>query len=260
MAARISATAIEQGKARRDWARLVLFALAVVILSVGSMVGFLELQAAWTAGRVGADLALYVDATRHALAGEGFYPARQLAGPYVISDGDILYPPLAIAVFIPFLALPSILFWLIPLGVVAAVVVHHRPRPWTWPLMAFGLAFPLTTLKLVHGNPVMLVAAAAALGTVFAWPAVFVLLKPSLAPFAFIGARRRSWWLALAGLTLIAIPFGELWLDYARVVLDSRNPHGLLYSLEEVPFVLIPVLAWIGSPSFRVRVVSGRRR
>jgi hypothetical protein len=43
-----------------------------------------------------------------------------------------------------------------------------------------------------------------------------------------------------------------LWLDYIKVVVDSHNPHGLLYSLDEVPFLLIPVIAWVGSPRFRL--------
>jgi hypothetical protein len=237
---------------RRGWDRLILFGLTVVILLYGAIVGFLTLQGAAAAGRVGADLRLYLDATQQALQGHGFYAAHQLAGPYAIADGDILYPPLVIALFVPFLVLPAVLFWLIPLGIVGVVVVRHRPRPWTWPLLALGLAFPITSLKLVHGNPVMWIAAAAALGTVWAWPAVLVLLKPSLAPFALIGAGRRSWWLALAILVVAALPFGALWLDYARVVLDSHNPNGFLYSLDEVPFTLIPVIAWIGSPRFRM--------
>jgi hypothetical protein len=247
--ARISTATIIPG-AGRGWDRLALFGLAAVILLYGTLVGVLTLQSAVAAGRVGADLRLYLDATQHVLGGAGFYPAHQLAGPYTIADGDILYPPPVLALFVPFLVVPAVLFWLIPLATVAVVVAYHRPRPWAWPLMALGLAFPITSLKLVHGNPVMWIAAATALGTVYAWPAVFVLLKPSLAPFALIGATRRTWWIALGALALATIPFGALWLDYARVVLDSHNPNGYLYSLDEVPFVLVPVIAWIGSPRF----------
>ena len=244
------------------WTRPILFGLAVAILVGGLVVGWLTWQAAATAGRVGADLTLYLDATRSALAGHGFYPAHQLAGPYTIADGDILYPPPVIALFAPFLVLPAVLFWIVPTAIVAAVVLHHRPRPWTWPVMAFGLAFPITTLKLVHGNPVMWITAATALGTVYAWPAVLVLVKPSLAPFALIGVRHRSWWQALAVGVVISAAFGPLWLDYARVVLDSHNPAGALYSLDEMPLLMVPVIACIGSPGFRAPVVFGafRRR
>ena len=45
-------------------------------------------------------------------------------------------------------------------------------------------------------------------------PAVFALLKPSLAPFALFGASRRSWWIALAVLVAFSVPFGALWADW----------------------------------------------
>ena len=227
--------------------RLGLFGLTVVIVAISVAIGLLTLQSAVLAGRVGADLELYIDATRDALAGGGFYLDRQLNGPYPVTDGDILYPPTIIILFLPYLVVPAPLFWIVPLSVVGGVVAYHRPRAWTWPLLALAVASPITSLKVVHGNPVMWIVAAIALGTVVAWPAALVLLKPSLGPFAAIGIRRRSWWLALAALIVLSVPFGRLWLDYVRVVLDSRNPAGALYSLDEVPFALMPVIAWLGS-------------
>ena len=230
----------------RRWAKPVAFVLAAVILAGGAAVALLTTQAATAAGRLGADLDLYLGATLNAISGDGFYPPRQLAGPYTVTDGDILYPPPILFLIVPFLVLPAVLFWLIPIAVVGAVVAWHRPRAWTWPLMALALAWPITSLKLVHGNPVMWIVAATALGTVLAWPSVVVLLKPSLAPFALIGARQRSWWIALGVLAVLSIPFAGLWADYARVALNARSPNGLLYSLDEVPLMLIPVIAWLG--------------
>lgn len=228
------------------WYGPLMFALAVTILVGGAVVAFPTLQAASTAGRVGADLGLYLGATRSALAGDGFYSAHQLGGPYSVTDGDILYPPPALALFLPFLVLPAPLFWLIPLGIVGAVVAHHRPRPWAWPLMALGLAYPVTSLKIIHGNPFMWIMAAIALGTVYRWPAVFALLKPTLAPFALIGLRHRSWWTALAVGAVASLALAGLWADYLRVALNARSPSGILYSLDEVPSMLIPVVAWLG--------------
>lgn len=216
-----------------------------VILIGAAAVAWLTLTRAEAAGRLGADLTLYLEAAQRWVSGGGFYPERQLAGPYPITDGDILYPPPILLLLVPFLVLPAPSFWLVPLGVLVAVIVHHRPRPWAWPLLALGLAFPITSLKIVHGNPVMWIVGALALGTVYAWPAVLVLLKPSVAPFALIGVRHRRWWVALAGLAVASVPFGAMWLDYARVVTLSRNPVGPLYSLDEVPFMLIPVIAWL---------------
>lgn len=230
----------------RRWSKPVAFALSGVILLAGVSVTVLTIDTVGAAGRLGADLTLYLGATRDALAGEGFYPAHQVAGPYALADGNILYPPPALLLFIPFLILPAALFWLIPIALVSVVVLHHRPRPWTWPLMALALAYPITSLKIVHGNPVMWIAAAAALGTVLAWPSVFVLLKPSLAPFALIGAARRSWWIALGAAAVASLAFGDMWGDYVAVALNARSPNGILYSLDEAPLMLIPVIAWLG--------------
>ena len=198
-------------------------------------------------GMIGYDMGLYLDATRGWLAGEPFYPAWQVAGPYAIGQGAILYPPSSIPLFAAFTILPAPLFWIIPLGVIALVVAYHRPAPWTWPIMAAGLAFPPTEVRLTLGNPAMWAAAAVALGTVYGWPAVLALVKPSLAPFALVGANRRSWWLALAGLAVGSAVFGTLWLDYLTVLANSQNPQGLLYSLHDVPLMLIPLVAWLGS-------------
>ena len=55
-------------------------------------------------------------------------------------------------------------------------------------------------------------------------PAVFALLKPSLAPFALFGANRRSWWVALAVLVAASVPFGGLWAEQHEwpVVLEAQ--------------------------------------
>lgn len=230
----------------RRWYGPAMFGATVVILGAAALVAWLTISGVSAAGRLGADLTLYLAAAERWISSGGFYPVHQVAGPYPVSDGDILYPPPLLLLLIPFLVLPAVLFWIIPLGTIAAVVRRHRPRPWAWPLMALGLAYPVTTLKIVHGNPVMWIAAAMALGTVYAWPSVLVLLKPSLAPFALIGARRRSWWIALGVAAVLSVPFAGLWVDYAKVALNARSPNGLLYSLDEVPLMLIPVIAWLG--------------
>ena len=233
-------------------ARLVWFALAVIVLMGGAVVAALTVDRAVEAGRVGADLKLYLQAAGGFLDGGGLYPAQQLAGPYVVADGDILYPPPILLLMVPFLILPAILFWVVPIGIIAVIVARHRPEPWSWPLLALALSYPITSLKIVHGNPVMWVAAAIALATITVGPAVVVLVKPTLAPFALIGANRRRWWLALAVFGFVAALFAPLWPDYVKVVTNAHNPNGLLYSLDEVPLVLIPIVAWIASPRFAI--------
>jgi hypothetical protein len=228
----------------------------LVVATTGLIVAFALAVASltWTAAsasdRVGADFRLYLDASQRFAAGDGLYPVRQLAGPYQLADGDILYPPPIVLLMLPFTVLPAILFWAIPLVVIAAVVIHHRPALWSWPLMALGLAYPVTSLKIVHGNPTMWIVALIALGTVTAGPAVFVLLKPTMAPFALIGVRHRRWWLCLALALAVGVLFLPLWQGYLTVLANTRG-RGLLYSLDEVPFALVPIVAWIASPSFR---------
>jgi hypothetical protein len=191
------------------------------------------------------DYRLYIDAARSWLHGGPFFQPYQLAGPYQISAGDILYPPVALVLFVPFTFLPAVLWWLIPAVAVGWSLIRLRPRAITWPLMALCIAWPPTLVKVVTGNPVMWAVAAMALGVVYAWPSVLVLIKPSLFPFALFGARRRAWWLALGAFVLVSLPFGSLWLDWVTSVLNSQGG-GLAYSSLEVPLLALPLIAWLG--------------
>jgi len=197
---------------------------------------------------IGVDYVLYRDVAARWLAAGPYFEPRQLAGPYEIVAGDVLYPPFGLVLFVPFAVLPAAvaaaLWWGLPLGATAAAIVRLRPRPEAWPLIALCIAWPTTLLKTWTGNPVIWCVAALALATLWRWPAVFVLLKPSLAPFALFGANRRSWWVAAGGLIALSVPFGSLWGDWLASVLNSRGG-GLLYSALEVPMLLIPLVAWV---------------
>jgi hypothetical protein len=198
------------------------------------------------------DYTLYVGVARQWLAGAPLYHAYQLTGPYPITAGDVLYPPSALYLFVPFTVLPAALWWAVPLGVLAWAVWRMRPTPAVWPLIALCVWWPTSGLKVLTGNPVMWVAAAVALGCLYGWPSVLALLKPSLFPFALIAARRPSWWIALGALVLLSIPFGALWVDWIKALLDSRpgpDGGGLLYSAQEVPLVCLPIIASLGARS-----------
>jgi hypothetical protein len=204
---------------------------------------------------IGVDYRLYRDATASWLDGASFYPIRQLRGPYEITPGDILYPPVAIWLFVPF-AIPggpeaslaaAVAWWVIPLAVTAVAVASLRPRAWTWPLLALCATNPTVLLKIWTGNPVIWTMAALALAVALPWrtTAPFVLVKPSLAPFALFGVRRRSWWLGAAALVLFSLPFGGAWGDWLATLANSRGG-GILYSSLEIPFLLLPLVAWLG--------------
>jgi hypothetical protein len=208
---------------------------------------------------IGVDYVLYRDAAARWLAGGPFFEPYQLAGPYPISAGDILYPPVGLWLFVPFAVLPAavaaIAWWAIPLGITGWAIVRLRPGPRAWPLIALCLAWPTTPLKIWTGNPVIWAVAAVALGTLYRWPSVFALLKPSLFPFALFGADRRSWWLALAAFVALSVPFGSMWIDWVASVVNSRGG-GILYSALEIPMLLLPIVAWLGRTRATNRATS----
>jgi hypothetical protein len=213
----------------------------------------------------GVDFVLYRDVAARWLDGGPYFEPYQLVGPYEIRAGDVLYPPVGLWLFVPFAVLPAVvawpLWWALPIGATAWSMVRLRPRPEVWPLIALCIAWPTTPLKTWTGNPVIWCVAALALGTIYRWPSVFVLLKPSLGMFALFGANRRSWWIALAVLVAMSVPFWGLWVDWIASLVNSRGG-GLLYSALEIPMLLIPLVAWWGgrarfSPSEDPRTHGG---
>jgi hypothetical protein len=195
----------------------------------------------------GVDFTLYRDVAERWLAGGPYFEPYQLAGPYDIQAGDVLYPPVALWLFVPFVLLPEPIAWVlwfsVPIAAVSYAIWQLRPRPEAWPLIALCVAWPTTLLKTWTGNPVIWCVAALALGTLWAWPSVLVVLKTSLAPFALFGAWRRSWWVAAGLLIVASLPFGALWGDWIASILNSQGG-GLLYSSLEIPMLLLPLVAW----------------
>jgi len=232
------------GRAARD-ALLVLTGLALAFLAWELATVLPRVLA--TPGAIGVDLHSYQDATRSWLAGDGFYPARQLAGPYAITGAEsatgaaILYPPVSLLLFLPFTVLPEFLWYAIPLAAFGWAIWRLRPAMWSWPIIAAGIALPMNVDVVIRGNPAIWVAAAFATGCVITGPAVLVLLKPSLFPFALMGANRWRWWIALGLFAVISLPFGFMWLDWAHVVLNSNG--SVLYSLRDALLLAIPLAA-----------------
>jgi hypothetical protein len=245
---RLGVTAIARSVTGIDRRTAVVLSLAVFLVPIA----FVLVVPHPLEQRLGVDFDLYRDVTTRWLNGGPFFEPYQVAGPYEIRAGDILYPPVALWLFVPFAvpvgplaAIAAVAWWTIPLGITAATVLHLRPRPVVWPLIALCVSNPTTLLKIWTGNPVIWAMAAMALATLYYWPAVFVLLKTSLFPFAFFGANRRSWWVALAALVVVSVPFGSLWADWLASVVNSRGG-GPLYSSLEIPMLLLPLIAWAG--------------
>lgn len=219
-----------------------------VFLVVGAFSALTLLTDPRFADSAGYDFHIYRDAAERWLGGGPFYYPEQFAGPYVTLSGHIMYPPPTLLLFVPFVWLPAIFWWAIPIAIVAAAVWRLRPTMWAWPLMAACLGWPYSVELLYTGNPLLWIVAAMALAT--RWPAasVLILLKPSLAPFALLGVRHRSWWIALGAFALVSSAFLPMWGDWLRVVLNARGPFsGPLYSVKDLPFMAFPLLAWVAS-------------
>lgn len=232
------------------WYRPTMFALAAVVVAVAVVeIGYAMFgPPQWTVA-IGADLNLYTDQVRTVLAGGSWFHDRQLHGPYPLEWGDILYPPVTMLLFAPFLILPYLLWVIIPIGVTGWLLYRWQPAPWTWPVIALCVVWPSTLLHSVAGNPSLWVMLAVALGLSYRWPAVFVLLKPSFLPLALVGIGSRGWWIGLGVLAALSLPFLTDTLAYPGVVLGVKVEGGLLYSIWDLPLVLVPVIAWAGTKS-----------
>ncbi len=191
---------------------------------------------------VGLDIGHYLDGTRRWLETGSPYLANEVAGPFEIAPLTFLHPPIALILFLPFLVLPVALFWLIPIAIVVWSVVDWRPADWTWPVMAALLVFSRFHIPLIVGNTDLWVWAAIALGLRLAWPALLIVVKPSLFPFMLIGIRHRSWWIGAIVVAVLAIPFGSLWFDWIAVIRNA--PKDVTYSLANVPWLIVPIIAW----------------
>jgi hypothetical protein len=197
----------------------------------------------------GVDYRFFMDVAHRWRDGQSVYLPLQLAGPYTQTSGrDLIYPPGMLFLFVPLSFLPAALWWLVPMGSLAAVVWRLRPEPWTWVMFALIFAWPRTDAIIIMGNTSMWMAMFLALGLVWGWPAVLVLLKPSLAPLILAGIRRVTW-LALGTMAFIAVNLAllPLWADYLTVIRNAGPTWPpLTYSLWDVPLVLLPVVAWLG--------------
>ena len=206
---------------------------------------------------VGGDYRAHMAVAQRVLNGGSYYNLDQFA-PYPIRGGDVLYPPVTIYLLVPVSVLPepirAIVWWGIPLSLIGWAVVRHRPAWWSWPALALCCWWWRTPSQIIHGNIVMWIGAAVAVGTIYRWPAVLAIVKPSVAPFALIGIRSRAWWLAFAALILLSLPFLAWTLQYPAVI---ANLQGLspVYSLPEYPFLGIPVIAMLAA---RDRVTAAR--
>ncbi len=234
------------------WRRPAIVGTTGLILMAAVGVAIARYGAAVRADAVAIDFRLWLTIADRWLATGSMYTSAQLAGPFdpqpmgwtTMDVLPSLYPPPAIFLFLPFLYLPSVLWWAIPLGFIAYAIWRLRPAPWTWPIMSLALLYPDVSASIIVGSTTMWIVAFLAAGLLYSWPAVLILIKPSLAPFALVGVRHRSWWIAMAIWCFVALLMLGQWLDYVTVLRNVQS--GPLYSIGSIPFMLVPIVAWLG--------------
>jgi hypothetical protein len=231
-----------------DWRRIaprVVIGLLALLFAAELFAGLF-----WARGtlvHIGHDYALYMDATRSWLNGGPFYHPYQVAGPYVVKADEILYPPHALLLFLPFTFLPAILWWAIPLAILAVGFWRARPGPWTVAFAIGCLCIPKSMWLVTSGSPTMWVAAGLALGRL-GWPAAGALVKPTLFPMILVGLRRRSFWVAAGLLGAIDVALLGLSIEYVSVVRHATGPLAtVIYSAGDLGIMGIGLIGWLGS-------------
>jgi hypothetical protein len=120
--------------------------------------------------------------------------------------------------------------------------------------VALLIVWPKTASSVLWGNTDMWAVTAVAAGLRWGWPAVFLLVKPTLAPYALVGIQSRSFWmvgLVMLALSVLMLP---LWIDYFTAMRNVRIPWD--YSLRSGLVLLLPIVAWLGRT--RRRSVAGQ--
>jgi len=235
----------DEAPAARRYGRLVSRAALVAAGALLATFFVVNVQTIVASGNLFMDFNFYRELGARFLADGTYYLPHQTAGPYAVAlMVDVLYPPSALLLFVPAAVAPAALWWAVPLAVTGYCIWHWRPKAAAVAVILLLLAWPRAHAAFLFGNTDMWAMALVAAGLHWGWPAVFLTLKPTLAPFALVGVRHRSFRIAavaMAGFVALTLP---LWLDYVAVLSNLRAPAD--YSLGSIPLLLVPAAAWVG--------------
>lgn len=235
---------------RAGWVlRVVPVAVAGVVLMLAIAVAAARYSAFETRRLVAIDYQTFVAFGERFLTTGSMYLPYQTTGPFnaqplphVPALMPSMYPPTTGYVFALLTILPGVLWWAIPIGVIAYGVLRWRPARWSWPILALMACSPVLWSVFIVGSSTMWLSAGIAGGLLWGWPAVVILGKPMYAPLALLGVRRRSWWFAIAGLALLSLPLLPEWFKYVAVIQNADlSGYG---GLDDVPLLAWPAVAW----------------
>ncbi len=196
--------------------------------------------------QIGMDYRFFRDIGARWLADGSFYLPRQLAGPYTATTMvDVLYPPVALFLFIPATLLPAALWWFLPAAILTYAVASWRPAPWAWLAIAIVCLDPSVGMAWLLGSSSIWMAAITAATLRWRWPAVFLAIKPFLLPLGLPVAQQRLVWAAGSAVGIVSLAMLPLWADYVTAMRNaSIDP---LWAARDIPVVLLPVIARLGA-------------
>lgn len=199
---------------------------------------------------LGMDYAFYRDLGARFLTEGTYYWAHQLQGPY---EGtlmvDVFYPPHALVLFMAAAMLPAVIWWIVPVVVLVYVCWRLQPPAWAWILMLALVAWPRAIGAYLFGNTDIWMVAAVAGGIRWGWPAALLFLKPTIVLFVLPAVRHRGFWLGTTLVALATIAVLPLTADYVTAMRNLTIRAD--YPLGSLPLMLVPIVAWVTSASFR---------
>lgn len=198
------------------------------------------------------DWAIYHDAALRWLSGASYFLPGQLNGPYTTEPGVVLYPPAALALFVPMALLPTAVWLLGPLAISGLALLKLRPARWTWPIMFTLVVWPVGP-EWHYENPVVWTVALLFGWAAWGWPTSLIWLQPSMWPFVLIGIRSRVWWLGLSVVVALSLLLLPLSLSYVQVIRDLRGAPSITYGYIGWLACAMPLVAWLGSERCKKR-------
>ena len=245
-----SSPAGPSGRVGLDSRRLRYFGVRWLLGGVAAILALSELQYLDPLGALfgppSRDWLIYHDAALRWLGGGSYFLPSQLDGPYPMVPGVVLYPPAALALFVPFALLPSA-FWLgLPIVISALALLKLRPAAWTWPILMALTIWP-TLPEWRFGNPIIWTATLLFGWAAWGWPTSLIWLQPTMFPFALIGIRSRRWWGGLAILAVLSLAMLPLSLTWVQIMWDMQGSRGVFYGAIGWFVCALPLVAWLGS-------------